>query len=73
MGKMRVVWYIVISAIFIGVSCSKQPQLHLGPRIKFDETEIDFGEIAQSKKITHIFKFENIGGDTLIIEKVHAP
>ncbi len=73
MGKMRMVRYIVIIAIFIGVSCSKEPQLHLGPRIKFDETEIDFGEIAQNQKVTHTFEFTNIGGDTLIIEKVRAP
>ncbi len=61
---------IIISTVLLVFGCNKTPHF---PKIKFKHTEIDFGEIAQRQRITHIFKFKNIGGDTLIIEKVHAP
>lgn len=65
---MREVWYIIISAIFGMVGyCSG------AAKIQFDETEFDFGEINQNFEVSHIFKFKNIGHDTLIIKNVRAP
>ncbi len=72
---MNILKYFLISVIFIELGCiqkSEIPPVKL-PRISFEETEFDFGEITQKKRITHIFKFKNIGGDTLIIKKLRAP
>lgn len=41
-----------------------------GPKIKFEETSFDFGTVAQGTAVKHVFKFKNVGTDTLKIEKV---
>lgn len=41
-----------------------------GPRMVFKETAFDFGEVEEGEIATHIFKFRNIGTDTLYIKKV---
>jgi len=40
-----------------------------GPSIYFSEDSWDFGEIAPDELPTHIFKFENIGDEVLIIKE----
>lgn len=37
------------------------------PEIKFEEEEFDFGKITQGEKVSHSFKFKNIGKKALII------
>lgn len=61
----------IFIVIFFLIGCGKN--IVETPRIEFKEKEFDFGEIAPVDKITHIFKFKNIGGDTLIIKSVRAP
>ncbi len=39
-------------------------------RIKFDETDFDFGSLAKGAKVTHNYWFSNEGKDTLIVTKV---
>jgi hypothetical protein len=63
---MRTLW-LIGSIFFIGCSRIKTPQ------IEFKEIEYDFGDIAEVTEVTHIFKFKNVGGDTLIINKIQAP
>ena len=41
-----------------------------GPSIYFPEDSWDFGEITPDELPTHIFKFENIGNEILIIKEV---
>jgi Protein of unknown function (DUF1573) len=41
-----------------------------GPKIQFAETNFDFGKAAQSTAVKHIFKFTNVGTDTLKITQV---
>ncbi len=41
-----------------------------GPKIQFEETSFNFGTVAQGTAIKHVFKFKNVGTDTLKIEKV---
>ena len=36
-------------------------------KITFEETNFDFGNIKEGSKVTHAFKFKNIGGADLII------
>jgi hypothetical protein len=42
------------------------------PDIQFDETICNFGTIGQEEKLTHVFKFRNVGGGELTIEKVRS-
>lgn len=37
------------------------------PEIKFDEEVFDFGKITQGERVSHAFKFQNIGKKNLII------
>lgn len=41
-----------------------------GPKIQFAESSFDFGTVAQGTAVKHVFKFKNVGTDTLRIEKV---
>ena len=40
------------------------------PQINFDENFYDFGIIAQGEKVSHTFKFRNIGSGQLVITDV---
>ncbi len=42
------------------------------PKIKFEKTEHDFGTITEGETVEYIFKFSNIGTDTLVITNVRA-
>jgi hypothetical protein len=37
------------------------------PEIKFEEEVFDFGKITQGERVSHSFKFKNIGSKNLII------
>ncbi len=39
-------------------------------KLVFEEEEFDFGEVKGGTLLTHIFKFENLGTDTLFIRSV---
>ncbi|MDZ7359109.1 MAG: DUF1573 domain-containing protein [candidate division KSB1 bacterium] len=41
-----------------------------GPKIQFKETSYDFGTAAQNTQVKHVFKFKNVGTDTLTITQV---
>jgi hypothetical protein len=43
-----------------------------GPKIKFAETSYDFGAALQGTQVKHIFKFRNVGTDTLEIAQVQT-
>lgn len=43
-----------------------------GPRIHFAETSYDFGTVSQGTPVKHVFKFKNIGTDTLKIHNVRT-
>jgi hypothetical protein len=43
-----------------------------GPRIQFQETDHDFGEVWQGERVEHAFVFENVGSSTLEIINVRA-
>ena len=42
------------------------------PDMKFEEEIFDFGTITQGEKVTHEFKFKNIGEKNLIIANAYA-
>ena len=43
-----------------------------GPRITFEESTFDFGDIHQGDKVEHTFVFENTGTEPLIITNVQT-
>jgi hypothetical protein len=42
------------------------------PVIKFEEEVHDFGKISQGERVSHSFKFKNVGGSDLIISEAHG-
>lgn len=43
-----------------------------GPKIKLLEASYDFGTVTQGAPVKHIFKFKNVGTDTLKIAQVRS-
>jgi hypothetical protein len=41
------------------------------PHIKFDLEEYNFGKVNEGTLVKHIFRFKNIGGDTLRIKRIN--
>ncbi|MBR5168326.1 MAG: DUF1573 domain-containing protein [Salinivirgaceae bacterium] len=60
------------AAAMAGCSGRKQEQSAVKgtPQINFDENFYDFGTIAQGEKVSHTFKFRNIGSGQLVITDV---
>jgi Protein of unknown function (DUF1573) len=40
------------------------------PRIRFDQTHHDFGEVEAGEEVEHTFTFRNVGDDVLAVKKV---
>ncbi len=40
------------------------------PEFQFDKTMVDFGNLKEGEKVTHTYKFKNIGDGSLIISTV---
>ena len=47
-----------------------QEQAVNGPVLTFEESEYNFGDIAQGDVVEHVFKFKNTGTQPLVIERV---
>jgi hypothetical protein len=43
-----------------------------GPTMAFSEEQFDFGDIHQGDKVEHVFEFENVGSEALIITNVQT-
>lgn len=43
-----------------------------GPKIQFKELKWDFGNKKQGEVLTHTFRFENVGDETLVISRVRT-
>jgi hypothetical protein len=57
---------ILLQGNLINQNSSNKPNA----KIVFEEEEFDFGEVKSDSLLTHIFKFENPGTDTLFIKSV---
>lgn len=42
------------------------------PRIAFDETVHNFGNVETGKELKHVFRFRNTGNAMLVIKKIEA-
>jgi hypothetical protein len=73
MTLKRLFSFVLVS--FIALSChfafaQDSTQAVKGPKIQFAETSYDFGTAAQNTAVKHLFKFKNVGTDTLKIAQV---
>jgi hypothetical protein len=53
-------------------SQSTNPAVTGGPTFKFEQTEFDFGRIAEGTVVNHVFEFTNVGDAPLIIQSASA-
>ncbi len=42
------------------------------PRVEFDFTRYDFGDIYRGQRVSHLFKFQNTGNGVLVFSNIHA-
>ena len=63
------IFHILMFMILFFSFCQNVPP-EAGAEIVFENDIHDFGQIEQGAIVTHVFKFENIGADTLQIKRV---
>ncbi|MDE5551470.1 MAG: DUF1573 domain-containing protein [Bacteroidaceae bacterium] len=65
--KTRLLLFITLIAMSLGVQAKKYPQ------IKFEKTTIDMGTFSLDNPVQKcVFKFTNVGDAKLVINQVHA-
>ena len=62
--------FIRIPIILIALTGLLFAQNPKGPSIRFEKTEIDFGQVPPDSVLHYTFVFQNTGTDTLSILKV---
>lgn len=71
----RIFHFIFVLALILSgriVLAQDSTKIANGPKIKLAETTFDFGTVTQGTAVKHIFKFKNVGTDTLKIEQVRS-
>ncbi len=73
--KLSLSIFVILIAMMLSCNFHKNEDLNYtginkgNPRIKFDTTYCDFGNLTQGEKVAYNFKFKNIGtGDLLILD-----
>lgn len=59
-----------LSVAVMAQEATKEAENQKGPKITFETTEYDFGDIHQGEKVEHVFAFENSGTEALILNNV---
>lgn len=54
------------------ISASAEVDKDVLPKFKFENEEHDFGLIIQGEKVSHTFRFTNVGGSDLVISSAKA-
>lgn len=66
----------LVSLLLVGCALISNAQTEeeplTGPKISFSEASFDFGEITQGEKVEHVFEFENVGNEPLILSDVRT-
>lgn len=69
--NLALISVIVLSCNFAMAQDSTSSAKSLkGPKMEFAETSYDFGTASQATQVKHIFKFKNVGTDTLKITEL---
>ena len=72
---MRILASLFILGLGFGVmaqSTDDESEVVSGPKITFQESTYEFGEINQGDKVSHVFTYENTGNEPLIISDVRT-
>ncbi len=70
MSINRVASFIFVAVVAFSLSAVLADDKTKGPKIKLTEMSYDFGTAVQGSQVKHIFKFKNVGTDTLKIAQV---
>lgn len=70
--RLRFIILPVMFFLLLSNVCAQTDSTEVGPKITFDETEFDFGEIEAGATAEHVFAFRNTGTDTLRISQVYS-
>jgi len=73
----RFIWIFGVSAIYAmsvpGHAENAPKKASEGiPRIQFEEMTYDFGQVREGTEVIHVYKFNNVGTDTLVIGKIRT-
>jgi len=66
--------FVFCAVILVNCSASdsKQAVASSVVSVRFEEERYNFGKITQGTVVEHIFKFTNVGNDTLVIDRVET-
>lgn len=68
----RLAWLVglVLITSFVAQAQEKQEENVTGPKIEFEESTHNFGDITQGDKVQHVFAFANTGTEPLVLSRV---
>lgn len=71
---MKTLIVFVFGSFLIYGAMAQEAQIEqkTGPEMAFSEAQFDFGDINQGDKVEHVFAFENVGTEPLIITNVQT-
>jgi Protein of unknown function (DUF1573) len=73
--KLCFLFFIIIFKISFSAVAQSSVEMNIQgqiPRVEFDSTRFDFGDIYRGQKVSHFYKFQNTGNGTLIFSNIHA-
>ena len=62
----------ILLAGFAFLASAQEEEPMTGPKIVFSEKSFNFGDITQGEKVEHVFEFENVGNEPLILSDVRT-
>ncbi|MEJ2201238.1 MAG: DUF1573 domain-containing protein [Desulfuromonadaceae bacterium] len=63
----------MIVALLISLFCFVPLSIFAaGPQIDAEQTDFNFGQIAQGEKVSHTFRFQNAGDEPLMVDRVRS-
>ncbi|NMM50553.1 DUF1573 domain-containing protein [Marinigracilibium pacificum] len=66
MRKLPLLLFMLFAFAFV----TNAQETESGPKITFEQTKVDFGDITEGEKVSHEFVFENTGNEVLLISEV---
>lgn len=73
MNKLLFTFFaLLLSVAVMAQEPAVEQEVQNGPKITFQESEYNFGDIHQGEKAEHVFSFENSGTAPLILSNVNT-
>lgn len=63
--------FLLVATVFFAVAQEETEPIS-GAKISFTENSFDFGDIVMGDKVEHVFEFENVGNEPLILSDVRT-